>query len=155
MVGNDRYFPYGSGAQVSEPGHDERANEHIDDNGTLSTLGPDTVAVAINNCGEVVGSGPGGGFIYDNGIFTTLTAPGGFSTNPTAINDRGEVAGTYDESSGVSHGFVDDNGTFATLNVPGSIGTFVTAINDRGEVAGWYIDSNGEQHGFLAKSRGR
>jgi probable HAF family extracellular repeat protein len=116
-------------------------------------LGPDTFATAINNRGEVVGSGPNGGFIYDNGMFMTLNAPAAIYTAAEAINDRDEVAGYYEDSSGAEHGFVYDNGTFATLNVPGATSTSIYAINDRGEVAGTYEDSSGE-HGFLASPEG-
>ena len=65
------------------------------------------------------------GFVYNNGTFTTLNAPGANLTLPTAINDRGEVAGGYQDSSG-THGFVYENGTFTTLNAPGASATFAT-----------------------------
>ncbi len=71
---------------------------------------------------------------------TTLNAPGATSTFASAINDRGEVAGYYFDSSGI-HGYVDANGTFTTLNVPGAAVTFASAINDHGEVVGNYEDS--------------
>jgi hypothetical protein len=38
--------------------------------------------------------------------FTSITEPGGNGTSVSAINDRGEVAGTYVDSSGTEHGFV-------------------------------------------------
>jgi probable HAF family extracellular repeat protein len=71
------------------------------------------------------------------------------STIPEAINDRGEVAGAYFDSSHAEHGFVYDNGAYTTLNVRGATETFADAINDRGEVAGNYDDSSGTEHGFV------
>jgi uncharacterized membrane protein len=85
--------------------------------------------------------------------FTSITEPGGNGASVSAVNDRGEVAGDYSDSSG-EHGFVDDNGTFTTLNVPGATSTSVSAINDRGEVVGYYVDSSGTEHGFVATPHG-
>jgi hypothetical protein len=48
-----------------------------------------------------------GSTAYDNGTSATLTAPGATAgTLADAINDRGEVAGYYLDSSGDLHGFV-------------------------------------------------
>jgi hypothetical protein len=44
------------------------------------------------------------GFIDDKGTFTTIDAPGASYTDIAAINAGGEVAGYYDDSTGV-HGF--------------------------------------------------
>jgi uncharacterized membrane protein len=127
------------------------------DNGTITMLDPpgatSSVAAAINDRGQVVGSYDERGFIYDNGTYTTLNVPGATDTSVTAINDRGEIAGSYFGSSG-EHGFVDDNGTFTTLNVPGATSTSVSATNDRGEVVGYYVDSSGTEHGFVATPHG-
>jgi probable HAF family extracellular repeat protein len=115
--------------------------------------GPSEIIAGINNRGEVAGvygsSGGDLGFIYDNGTVTTLNAPGATDTDPEAINDRGEVAGTYVvEPTATFHGFVYDDGTFTTLDAPGAYNTRALALNDRGEVAGLYEDSSG-QYGFV------
>jgi len=44
------------------------------------------------------------GFIYHAGHFVTVEVPG--YGGPTGINNRGEIVGTYQDSSGVWHGFV-------------------------------------------------
>jgi hypothetical protein len=46
------------------------------------------------------------GFIYDNGSFATIDFPGASGTEAWGINDGGEIAGNYIDSSGNSHGFV-------------------------------------------------
>jgi probable HAF family extracellular repeat protein len=90
-------------------------------------------------------SGGPHGFIYDDGAFTTLDAPGASDTTPQAINDRGDVAGTY--YNGSYHGFIYDDGTFTTLDAPGALATHAQAIDNRGDVAGYYYD--GSDHGFV------
>jgi uncharacterized membrane protein len=50
-------------------------------------------------------SGVTHGFIYDDGTFTTLNVPGAYDTSVDAINDRGEVAGSYLDDTG-EHGFL-------------------------------------------------
>jgi ELWxxDGT repeat protein len=69
-------------------------------------------------------------------------------TEVTAINDAGEVAGTYIDSSGNQDGFVDDDGTYTTLNFESlnTYPTYVTAINAAGAVAG-YVEDNGAYTG--------
>ena len=53
-------------------------------------------AYGINNRGDIVGTYVGGGlhgFLYSNGTYTTLDAPGSFDTQVFGINDRGQIAG--------------------------------------------------------------
>src|SRR5216684_4553333 len=66
-------------------------------------FGPSTYAYAtgINDSGQIVGywngNGPEG-FIYSNGIFTDLRDPNPFgvtATLPNAINNLGEIVGSY------------------------------------------------------------
>ncbi len=115
--------------------------------------GAPEVITGINNRGEVAGayesSAGDRGFIYDNGTVTTLNVPGAADTDPEAINDRGEVAGTYVvEPSATILGFIYDNGTYTTLDAPGAYTTSALALNNRGEAAGYYEDSSG-QYGFV------
>lgn len=80
--------------------------------------------------------------------FVTIDVPGAPGTSVAGINGSGEVAGTYNDSTG-PHGFVDDEGIFTIINAPGaSAGTFAFGINDGGKVVGTYYDSKGE-HGFV------
>lgn len=65
----------------------------------------------INDNGQMIGhtSHPSTGalqsYLYSNGIFAILSIPDATSTNVSDINNRGEVAGTYTDASGV-HGFI-------------------------------------------------
>ena len=119
-----------------------------------AAAGLGTVANAINASGEVVGTydlsnGLTQAFIYNNGVYTNLSYPGG--ATGVAINDAGEVVGTADNTvGGPVQGFLYDNGTFTTIAVQGGYETFPTGINDAGEITGYYIDSSGGgEHPFI------
>ena len=61
-----------------------------------------------------------------------------------AINDSGQIVGSYNDSSGRLHGFLDSRGTYTTIDPPGSTYTFCPrAINDSGQIVGYYYDSSG------------
>ena len=116
-----------------------------------------TEAKSINASGQVTGSywddSKGHGFVYSNGTFTILDAPGALNTSPASINASGQVAGSYDK--GLSrhglghHGFFYSEDTFTTLDVPGalSLNTMATSINASGQVTGAYF--NLAWHGFV------
>jgi hypothetical protein len=72
-----------------------------------------------------------------------------------SVNDRGEIAGQYQDSNFVFHGFVRDaDGHTTTFNAPdagtgANQGTVAETINDSGTIAGYYIDANSVLHGFV------
>jgi uncharacterized membrane protein len=109
-------------------------------------------ANGINNKGQITGSyhdSTGNhGFLYHEGIFTTLNHPNApDATGLGAINHKGQILGFYTDSAG-SHQFLYDGGSYMTLNDPyGSNGYFVD-INNSGQMVGNYRDSTGF-HGFL------
>jgi uncharacterized membrane protein len=84
--------------------------------------------------------------------FTTIDVPfsGVSETQAIGINNRGQIVGFYNDSTGM-HGFVDDNGRFDAINVPipGAIGTELDGVNHRGQIVGNYTTSGGLEHGFL------
>src|SRR5262249_47708081 len=86
-------------------------------------------------------------------ILSTFDYPGtGNSTLPQKINDAGEIAGYYKDSSGVTRGFVrSPNGNFSPPIVNPNWDGFLTsvrAINNSRLVAGFYILAN-FAHGFF------
>ncbi len=64
-----------------------------------------------------------------------------------AINDKGDIAGWYEDSSGVQHGFILSGKTVTTVDDPNGI-TNVEGINNNGEASGLYTDTSGNRHGF-------
>lgn len=76
-----------------------------------------------------------------------------------AINNSGQLAGSYTDSAGISHGFIWKNGVLTSVDVtalpsPNYV-TVVTGINDAGDVTGYDELSNGGlPFGFVVKADG-
>jgi probable HAF family extracellular repeat protein len=85
------------------------------------------------------------------GHFVELRVPGGTEVIPNAINDRGEIVGSYTDAQGQVHGFLYRGGTFFTIHVPGSSTTRAVDINKWGTIAGNF-DSHSYvlQHGVFS-----
>jgi probable HAF family extracellular repeat protein len=70
--------------------------------------------------------------------YSDIQVPGSISTSPKGINNKGEVVGYYQNSSGV-YGFVLSNGNYTTINCSAATqGTFAFGINDDGVIVGYY-----------------
>jgi hypothetical protein len=127
-----------------------------------------TFAYAVNEQRIIVGfytdtNIVGHGFVRTrDGDFTSFDAPGaglghGLNEGTVAysINNRGEIAGQFQDPNLVFHGFVRyPDGTIATFDVPGAgtgagQGTLGEGINPAGEIDGYYLDANNVGHGFL------
>ena len=83
----------------------------IDDPAADTVNGERTRAFGINNAGQIVGifTTLGGyrGFLYDDGIFTTIELPPGAASQnfPYGINNAGQIVGYFDSATG-DHGFL-------------------------------------------------
>lgn len=114
--------------------------------GAMADLAPageagDSCALAVNDHGMAAGRSGSGELVVWNGSQVTRL---GVNGNVGAINDRGEVAGSYATASG-ARAFLFRNGTLQDLGAlaPGATSA-AYAVNARGDVAG---QSNG--HAFL------
>jgi probable HAF family extracellular repeat protein len=134
----------------------------------VPTSGGNSYASGINSHGAVAGGycltgctypQSQHGFIWDNGIFTTIDYPGAMSTGAYGINDHGQIVGGFCSINSVcagyvinptQHAFLDDHGAFTELDFPGvSIaGTQANAINNAGQIVGTYSSLTG-LHSFL------
>jgi uncharacterized membrane protein len=138
--------------------------DYLDDHGVFTAFGPPpgggfagADGPHINDAGAIVGSFneqtdfAGRGYLYNNGVFTTINFPGATSTGVGGINDAGEIVGQYTDSGGTSHVFLDNNGVFTTMdiNIPGGGTFFLTGINNAGEIVGYYQDDSAVWHGFV------
>ena len=98
----------------------------------------------------LTGLAPAGAGAAAYSFARTDEAPGATFTMPLGLNDKGQIAGYYDDAAGI-HGYVETTGAFSIIDVPGSSGvyttgpgveTIATGINNAGQVAGQYVTSD-------------
>jgi hypothetical protein len=119
-----------------------------------------TFPASINRVGTIAGSYTDANFVAHgflrspDGTITTFDPPGsrgdpfGPGSGAAAMNDAGEITGSY-QSNTTIHGFLRSrHGTFTTFDPPGSVGTFPASINAEGAITGTYSDGQ-NIHGFL------
>jgi probable HAF family extracellular repeat protein len=118
-----------------------------------------SIAVAINDAGQVVGysrlaGGDQRAFVYAGGKMKNLgTLPGGTQSFAYGNNKQGQVVGSSDAKEGPLHAFIYNNGSMRDLNqmIPSDSGWVLSearAINEAGQIVGYGI-IKGEQHAFL------
>jgi probable HAF family extracellular repeat protein len=142
--------------------------------GTLSTLAEGINLGATSAKVEVVGGinlnndavdGEGeteGGFIAHLSGTKTFTETYQALNDPhipvyqgaLAINDSGDIVGTYLDASGDFHAYEKVGSKFTNLDVPfsGASNTTAYGINNSGEVVGAYEDASGLSHAFTLVS---
>jgi probable HAF family extracellular repeat protein len=112
--------------------------------GTLSGKEGSSVALAINDRGDVVGYSYTADLsvhatLWSNGATIDLgTLPGGTISEATGINNRGDIVGwsTYG-GTGYSHAFLWTNGIMIDLGTLGGTTSQANGINNRGDIVGW------------------
>lgn len=127
--------------------------------------GSNTLIYGVNDFGEFCGyyqEPPDYAFVpFLNSagrIITNFNIPGSVETLPFTVNDFGQAAGSWFDSSGVEHGFVrNPNGAIIEIDVPGAgtFGTAVYAVNSLGWVSGhFWSGPNNYEHGFVRSPNG-
>jgi probable HAF family extracellular repeat protein len=87
-------------------------------------------------------------FLDDHGTFKQLDYPGNTVTQANAINNAGQIVGTYATAQGL-HSFLYQNGVYTNIDDPNAVWTNATAINNHGVAGGYYQDGQLNTHGFL------
>ncbi len=88
--------------------------------------------------------------VFSFEFFTTVDYPDAVETETLDINNRGEIVGCYQDSSGYWHGFLYYNDTFSSIDYPDVENTVLPDINDRGEIVdSYFISLGGDYHSFL------
>src|ERR1700748_896124 len=113
-----------------------------------------TVPLAINSAGDVTGTHAVFDFVphdfirFHDGTIQTFDAftKGNWANTPSKINDRGEIAGTIDDTitvDRISRGFVRSaSGKIKFFDVPGTLPIVITGLNNKGAVTGYRYDEN-------------
>jgi hypothetical protein len=89
-----------------------------------------------------------------NPAYTTIDPPGSVNTLAMSINNTGDIAGYYEDSSSNTHGFLRDfgSGTYTVFDGPSSLETVAKSISGA-QITGYYVIGN-DVHGFLRKANG-
>jgi len=81
--------------------------------------------------------------------FSPVNVAGAQALAIYAVNNSGNMVGTYLDSAGSWHGLVITAGKAKTIDHPGAAnGTFIYGINSKGVLAGFYQDAIGGSYGF-------
>jgi uncharacterized membrane protein len=125
---------------------------------------PNTEPTWISNSGLIVGyvfgsGGPTRSFLRDlNGVYSFIDPPDAQGGSvASAVNDNGQVAGTYVDSKDNVHDFFrDSDGTITEFDPPS--GTFPRVVNPRinsaGTIVSVYATPEGNLESFLRASSG-
>jgi len=127
----------------------------------IETMGEDmTLGYSINARGQVAGYcrhlGPPAALVpflwtpaSDAAKPGRIKRVGNFSSTHCivrSINDRGWVAGTFQDAKNKARGFYSTGGKIVVLQIAGEAGAY--AINNRGQIAGWVRNRSGG-YGFV------
>jgi probable HAF family extracellular repeat protein len=105
--------------------------------------GSNAVVTDMNNRRQIIGYAVSGStsqaFTWQDGVFSYLPSlPDAVSIYPWAINDRGEIVGSWQAADGIMRAVLWRDGTAVDLgSLPGSVSTSAMDINDRGQVVGF------------------
>jgi hypothetical protein len=118
-----------------------------------------TLLFGTNDQGQVPGvyfdAQGGHAFLKAGNTLTPVGYPGAAYTQPSSINNRGDIVGHYQTTPGLpphipQHGLLVRGGIYSTVNYPGAVATRLFQINDAGVIIGSGLDQGGTTFGFIA-----
>jgi hypothetical protein len=131
-------------------------------NKTCSTTGGATGSISffgINSAGAAVGwctslkTGLDIGYEYSKGKFTPINFPKSNGTQPTGINDKGEVVGLYLDSTNSSHGFSKIGTKYTSIDVKGETNAVAWGVTNKGQITVYATNSAGAFDSFLVTGK--
>ena len=73
--------------------------------------------------------------------FTTIDPDVSGTVLNAAVNDAGEVVGSYVDANGVQHGFTLSSGVVSSFDIPGAAETDITGVTNGGQIIGYSLAS--------------
>jgi uncharacterized membrane protein len=91
------------------------------------------------------------GFLYINGHYSDIRGPkGSTAAAANAINDDGDIVGSYKDSNGVTEGYLLTKHGYTSFNVFMSQINAATGINDKGKLVYWSVSGiSGDTTSYL------
>jgi probable HAF family extracellular repeat protein len=133
----------------------------VDNANCVTTPGTGAIALfGISTTDTVVGwctstkTGDDIAFSYLEGKFVNIAFPGSTSTLAQGINDKGQIVGTYFDSSDVQHGFFLSGGKYMSLDVPSETASDAWAINNKGLITIFALNSGGTYDSWVRSKDG-
>jgi probable HAF family extracellular repeat protein len=84
--------------------------------------------------------------------YVSVNYPGAGYNAPSAVNDKAQVVGSWQDGSGTLHGYYWDGTNYTSIDYPGSTGTEALGINNAGVISGLYeTEMSTQVHGFILK----
>ena len=127
---------------------DNKACSAIAGTGGISFFGINSAGTAVGWCTSAK-TGLDIGFEYSKGKFTTIAFPKASGTQPTGINDKGEVVGLYLDSSALSHGFSKIGTKYTRIDVKGGSNTVAWGVTNKGQITVYTTNSAGTFDSYL------
>jgi uncharacterized membrane protein len=119
---------------------------------TTTTVGN----IKPNGATEIVGGyqnsrGRELGFLYKDGHYSDIRGPkGATASGANAINDNGDIVGSYKASNGVTQGYLLTKHGYTSFNVFMSQINAATGINDKGKLVYWSVSGiSGDTTSYL------
>ena len=130
-----------------------------DSSGAATAINDRGQAVGISgSCDQAVGRYTAAhAVLWDRGGVTDIgqgVLPAPFWNTPTAISNRGDVAGfagdPSDPTAGITHAFIwTKDGGMQLLNTAADDNSTATGINAKRQVVGYFVAADGTLHGFV------
>jgi len=114
---------------------EENTMQKINENIMQKSVRVALLFAATLTCSAQVSTPPAGNF-----KFKSIDVPGAVSTDAEGINNLGQIAGSFRDSSGVTAGYVQDGDQIRKIQFPNATRTFGACINNSGTVGGNYFD---------------
>jgi hypothetical protein len=131
---------------------DDKDCEAIAGTGGISFFGINSAGTAVGWCTSSK-TALDEGLMYSKGKITVINFPKSNGTQPTGINDKGEIVGLYYDSANASHGFSKVGTKYTSIDVKGETSAVAWGVNNKGQITVYATNSSGAFDSFLVTGK--